>query len=66
MTLGAQYEFKEYTYFGVMVKDIQNGMEIVNGSGDVTLTGDERSIRMQTSLISDVSTMIMMDVICWN
>lgn len=42
LTLGAQYEFKEYTYFGVMVKDIQNGMEIVNGSGDVTLTGDEK------------------------
>lgn len=42
LTLGAQYEFKEYTYFGVMVKDVQNGLEIVNGSGDVTLTGDEQ------------------------
>ncbi len=26
------------------MKDIQNGMEIVNGSGDVTLTGDEKEI----------------------
>lgn len=42
LTLGAQYEFKEYTYFGVKVKDIQSGMEIVNGSGEVSLSGDEK------------------------
>lgn len=36
-TLGAQYEFKDYTYFGVKMKDIQNGMEIVNGSGETTV-----------------------------
>lgn len=41
LTLGAQYEFKEYTYFGVSVKDAQDGLEIVNGSGEVTLSGDE-------------------------
>lgn len=41
LTLGAQYEFKEYTYFGVKVKDIQSGLEIVNGSGEITLSGDE-------------------------
>lgn len=41
LTLGAQYEFKEYTYFGVRVRDTQNGMEIVNGSGEVTLSGSE-------------------------
>ena len=41
MTLGAQYEFKEYTYFGAKVKDTQNGLEIINGSGEITLSGDE-------------------------
>ena len=41
LTLGAQYEFKQYTYFGTMVKDIQEGLEIVNGAGEVTLSGDE-------------------------
>jgi TonB-linked SusC/RagA family outer membrane protein len=41
LTLGAQYEFKEYYYYGVKVKDIQQGLEIVNGSGDVSLTGSE-------------------------
>ena len=41
LTLGSQYEFKEYIYFGVNVKDIQKGLEIVNGSGEVTLTGSE-------------------------
>ncbi len=41
LTLGAQYEFKEYTFFGVRVEDIQSGLENVNGSGEVTLSGDE-------------------------
>ncbi len=41
LTLGAQYEFKEYTYFGVKVKDIQEGMEIVNGAGEITLSNGE-------------------------
>lgn len=41
LTLGAQYEFKEYTYFGAQVKDIQTGMEIIKGAGEVTLSGDE-------------------------
>ena len=41
LTLGAQYEFKEYTYFGVKVKDIQAGLENVNGSGEITLSGSE-------------------------
>lgn len=43
LTLGAQYEFKEYTYFGVKVKDIQSGLEIVNGSGEVTLVRDDNN-----------------------
>lgn len=41
LTLGSQYEFKEYTYFGANVKNIQQGLEVVNGSGEVTLSGDE-------------------------
>lgn len=41
LMLGAQYEFKEYTYFGAKVKDIQEGLEIINGSGEIVLSGDE-------------------------
>ncbi len=41
LTVGSQYEFKEYVYFGAKVKDIQNGLEIINGSGEITLSGDE-------------------------
>ncbi len=50
LTLGAQYEFKEYNYFGVQGKDIQEGLEVVNGSGDITLTGDED--KYQNSIMS--------------
>lgn len=42
LTLGAQYEFKEYSYFGVMAKDIQTGIEVVNGAGEVYLSGNEQ------------------------
>ncbi len=42
LTLGAQYEFKEYKYFGVMAKDIQTGIEVVNGAGQVYLSGNEQ------------------------
>lgn len=50
LMLGTEYEFTDYTYFGAAVKDIQQGLEIVNGSGDVTLTGNEN--RYQTSILS--------------
>lgn len=50
LTVGTQYEFKDYTYFGVQVKDIQEGIEIVHGSGDVTLSGDEK--RYQNAVLS--------------
>lgn len=36
-TLGAQYEFKDYTYFGVSAEGILDGLEIVNGSGEIYL-----------------------------
>ncbi|GAF05071.1 SusC/RagA family TonB-linked outer membrane protein [Saccharicrinis fermentans] len=41
LMIGSQYEFKQYTYFGVKVLNTQDGLEIVNGSGEITLTGDE-------------------------
>ena len=50
LTVGAQYEFKDYTYFGVKAKDIRTGLEIVHGSGDITLSGDEK--RYQTAVLS--------------
>ena len=37
LTLGTQYEFKEYKQFGVKATDILEGLEIVNGAGDVTI-----------------------------
>lgn len=36
-TLGAQYEFKDYKYSGTEVKDIQDDLNVINGSGTVTL-----------------------------
>ncbi|MGQ1948318.1 SusC/RagA family TonB-linked outer membrane protein [Geofilum sp. OHC36d9] len=41
LMVGSQYEFKQYTYFGVKVLDTQEGLEIVNGSGEISLSGDE-------------------------
>lgn len=56
LTLGAQYEFKQYTAFGVQVKDIQEGMEIVNGSGEITLAKKDNKDRFvdkyQTAIMS--------------
>ena len=37
LTLGTQYEFKEYKQFGVRATDILEGLEVVNGTGDITL-----------------------------
>lgn len=37
VTLGGQYEFKDYTYFGVTADDIQEGIDVVNGTGLVSL-----------------------------
>lgn len=41
-TLGTQYEFKDYTYFGVKATDIQEGLEIINGTGDVAIAENDR------------------------
>ncbi|MBQ7571929.1 MAG: TonB-dependent receptor [Bacteroidaceae bacterium] len=37
LTLGTQYEFKEAREFGVKATDILEGLEVVNGTGDVTI-----------------------------
>ncbi len=49
LTVGSQYELKDYTYFGAQVKDIQNGLEIIHGSGEVTLSDKNR---WQTAVLS--------------
>ena len=49
--LGAQYELKEYDYFGVSVKDIQNSLETVNGAGLVNLT-DKHGTKWHEAVMS--------------
>lgn len=49
LTLGSQYEFKDYTYFGVKATNIQDGLEIINGTGDITISNAER---YQNSIMS--------------
>ncbi|MBM6992928.1 MAG: TonB-dependent receptor [Prevotella sp.] len=49
LTLGTQYEFKDYTYFGVQAKNIQEGLEVVNGTGDITIS---QNSKYQNSLLS--------------
>ncbi|MBQ9339915.1 MAG: SusC/RagA family TonB-linked outer membrane protein [Paludibacteraceae bacterium] len=38
LTVGAQYEYEQYNYFGVRAKDVQRGIKTVNGAGDVTIS----------------------------
>lgn len=49
LTLGTQYEFKEYKQFGVRATDILDGLEVVNGAGDVTL---QNVSKYQNSILS--------------
>lgn len=49
--VGAQYELKEYDYFGVSVKDIQNSLETVNGAGLVNLT-DKHGTKWHEAVMS--------------
>ena len=37
LTVGWQYEFKDYRGFGVRAENILAGLEVVNGTGDITL-----------------------------
>lgn len=41
-TLGGQYEFKDFTRFGAKAMDIQENLEVINGSGLVTLSGTDK------------------------
>ena len=54
LTLGSQYEFKEFKEFFVTANDILDGLEVVNGTGDVTLTdsGKHRAQKYQNSILS--------------
>lgn len=38
VTLGGQYEFRDYSIFGVEGSDIQDCLEVVNGSGETKLS----------------------------
>lgn len=49
LTLGSQYEFKEYKQFGVNATDILDGLEVVNGTGDITIP---YSSKYQNSILS--------------
>ena len=49
LTLGTQYEFKEYKQFGVRATDILDGLEVVNGAGDITL---QNVSKYQNSILS--------------
>ena len=49
LTLGTQYEFKEYVHYGVKATDIQEGLEVVNGAGDVTIPYNNK---YQNSILS--------------
>ena len=42
LTLGAQYEFKEAREYFVMATDILEGLEVVNGTGDVVLRDNDK------------------------
>ena len=54
LTLGGQYEFNDYKTWGVKVENIQTGLDIVNGSGDVTLNGanSEKTDKYQNTFLS--------------
>lgn len=49
LTLGSQYEFKEYKQFGVKATNIQEGLEVVNGTGDITIPYNSK---YQNSILS--------------
>lgn len=51
LTLGAQYEFTDYKKFGATAKEIQDGLELINGAGEITIpTGDND--RSQNAIMS--------------
>lgn len=54
LTLGVQYEFNEYSTWGIRAKENQKGLEIVNGSGEITIDGanNNKPDKYQYALLS--------------
>lgn len=54
LTLGAQYEFKEAREYFVMATDILEGLEVVNGTGDVLLRDNDKHVagKYQNAIMS--------------
>ncbi len=54
LTLGTQYEFKEFKEHFTTVYDIQQGLEVINGTGDVVLTDASKhnAQKYQNSILS--------------
>ena len=54
LTLGTQYEFKEFKEHFTTVYDIQQGLEVINGTGDVVLTdaSKHKAQKYQNSILS--------------
>ena len=54
LTLGTQYELTNYETWGAEVLNIQNGLEIINGSGEVSLSGasNEKPNKYQAAILS--------------
>jgi len=42
LTVGGQYEYERYNYFGVKAENAQKGLEIVNGTGDITISAHNK------------------------
>jgi len=51
LTLGMQYELKDMEYFGAKYTDILEGIEVINGSGTLTLV-DGKSSNYKTANLS--------------
>ena len=44
LTLGAQYEYTDYKKFGATAKEIQDGLELINGAGEITIPTADNDI----------------------
>lgn len=51
LTLGAQYELKDMEYFGAKYTDILDGIDVINGSGTLTLV-DGKNYNYRTANLS--------------
>ena len=54
LTLGTQYEFKEFKEHFTTAYDIQQGLEVINGTGDVVLTdaSKHKAQKYQNAILS--------------